>query len=929
MQSSSASANSHLDISSFSSIDENEISILSSSSISTAVTTSSYTSNQLQRLLQKEKQKFCILNNESTKPLVSWWRSFGYPAVLNEKDEFERIPGYISCLKCCNTFIYGPASGTKRFISHADRCSPLASSCSSGGKVDDPQSTQLKLNQIGFTRKVKVSEKEQNELKHLYANWVCGDLRPYSVVEDKGFEQLAQMFIKIGSQYGVVDVKDVLRSRQTVSRTVNELALKYRLDLKDELIEPLKSKSVTISPDFWTNKYNQQSFLGVNITFTNHQYVFKSIDLFCIPFNGMKSYDLILETLRRHLSEYGIRDLVDVNIISDRGSNFVKAFAIYNPIYCFGHRLNNILKICFFQQQKKEKNKPNELSTTTNTTSINSATTINSTTNVVPVLQYENSSSDSESESSDLEEENYELNILNEDTLVKFQKKKNVYTATGQIMSVKDIPHEAKKIILLLKKTKKLTSLNQEIKAAGESVIKSFKITKKLLYGKQKQHMINDLDEQYLKQLVLLLKPFKHMMTILQCGNSPSLHLVSLCYMTLKEVLNSYESLKKYNKEHSDQFGENQNSENLYDDDLEHELQEITWFRKRLLLLLKEMFVLDIRHIVATLLHPFYRSLKKFPDYIKNQCHQYIRRQIRLLKAEAETEEQLRQPLEPSKKKLKGDQNIFSRFESGNCDEEIMKDNKSGSESDVYDFDIKKGDELDRYLLLEFDKNKQYTEPLQFWKDYQSQFPFLSKYARSIFSIPATTTNVEREFSTAGYVLNQRRSKGDRVVLQCSIKSSTSAQVKWFKNHVQLQHIDNYEQTQDNQCFELIIKKVLVEDTGVYSIEISSEIGIISSSCQLVVCEEQPDLKSLTNVQMFVAGGGTLNVDTNMRDTLSLLYEKSNSIEIINTITNMEDNEEILFKEEAIYLCKQLTNQITILEAATYVLPSPKEDANS
>ncbi|CAF1142943.1 unnamed protein product [Rotaria sordida] len=80
---------------------------------------------------------------------------------------------------------------------------------------------------------------------------------------------------------------------------------------------------------------------------------------------------------------------------------------------------------------------------------------------------------------------------------------------------------------------------------------------------------------------------------------------------------------------------------------------------------------------------------------------------------------------------------------------------------------------------------------------------------------------------------------------------------------------------------------------------------------------------------MFIAGGGTLDVDTNVRDALSLLYEKSNSKEIINTITNMEDNEEIFFKEEAIYLCKQLTNQITILKAATYVLPDPEEDAYS
>jgi hypothetical protein len=99
----------------------------------------------------------------------------------------------------------------------------------------------------------------------------------------------------------LVDVKDLLRSRQTVARTVNELALKYRADLREELIEPLKSKSVTISPDFWSNKYNQQAFLGLNITFVTHDYVFKSVDLFCLPFSGIKSYDVILEVSYKHI----------------------------------------------------------------------------------------------------------------------------------------------------------------------------------------------------------------------------------------------------------------------------------------------------------------------------------------------------------------------------------------------------------------------------------------------------------------------------------------------------------------------------------------------------------------------------------------------------------------------------------------------------
>ena len=85
--------------------------------------------------------------------------------------------------------------------------------------------------------------------------------------------------------------------------------------------------------------------------------------------------------------------------------------------------------------------------------------------------------------------------------------------------------------------------------------------------------MINDLNEQYLKQLVLLLKPFRDMMIIIQRGNKPSLHLVSLCFITLKDVLNSYESLKEYNKEHNEEEHDGR-SQIIYDDeDIEHELE--------------------------------------------------------------------------------------------------------------------------------------------------------------------------------------------------------------------------------------------------------------------------------------------------------------------------------------------------------------------
>lgn len=179
------------DINSLVSTDDDVIPIATSSTVSTDATPSSYTPDRLKRLLQHEKHKFRILKNESPKPLASWWRTFGYPALLNEKNEFQRIPGFISCFKCSHTSNYGPKSGTRRFIEHADRCSPVTT-------ISDQRPTQSSLDKNIYKQKVSLTSKEENELKELYAKWICRDIRPFSIVEDDGFRDLAQMFVRIG-----------------------------------------------------------------------------------------------------------------------------------------------------------------------------------------------------------------------------------------------------------------------------------------------------------------------------------------------------------------------------------------------------------------------------------------------------------------------------------------------------------------------------------------------------------------------------------------------------------------------------------------------------------------------------------------------------------------------------------------------------------
>jgi hypothetical protein len=58
--------------------------------------------------------------------------------------------------------------------------------------------------------------------------------------------------------------------------------------------------------------------------------------------------------MKKALEPFGITDLSKLNFVSDRGSNFVKALKPYSPTYCVCHRLNNIIKKCFYQTCKKK-----------------------------------------------------------------------------------------------------------------------------------------------------------------------------------------------------------------------------------------------------------------------------------------------------------------------------------------------------------------------------------------------------------------------------------------------------------------------------------------------------------------------------------------------------------------------------------------------
>ena len=68
--------------------------------------------------------------------------------------------------------------------------------------------------------------------------------------------------------------------------------------------------------------------------------------------------------------------------------------------------------------------------------------------------------------------------------------------------------------------------------------------------------------------------------------------------------------------------------------------------------------------------------------------------------------------------------------------------------------------------------NSKVSDPLLWWQARQDKFPFLSKYAKRLLGVPATSVASERVFSTAGDVVTAQRAclSGDQVDMLVFLK---------------------------------------------------------------------------------------------------------------------------------------------------------------
>ncbi|CAF1552071.1 unnamed protein product, partial [Rotaria sordida] len=230
-----------------------------------------------------------------------------------------------------------------------------------------------------------------------------------------------------------------------------------------------------------------------------------------------------------------------------------------------------------------------------------------------------------------------------------------------------------------------------------------------------------------------LFLPWKQVIERLQATNTPSLHIAVTSYWYLLDSL----VVTK-------------------DEAAEKAAKGVVFFKRRARQLLKAMFSLHDLHWVAAVLNPHTRMLKHATDVERAHAYCLVRARIAKLMEIARidnNEEVLSSTTTsltpPPRKKFKSYTTQFhDDTDLGETSSNMTIVKRARRELEIY---LQLNLTNCKYLLDDIDN------PLLFWKEQEHVLPNMSRLAKQIFSIPASSAAVERAFSSAGIIISQRR----------------------------------------------------------------------------------------------------------------------------------------------------------------------------
>ena len=163
----------------------------------TSLSDEKHTREKIQHNLKFNKDQYVILDNSNNKNSSVCWRLFGFPAVLDINGVPQKIKNFVSCKKCFTTYSY--VSNSTTFLNKHSCLSSDQKAKSISSSSHHTLSSQSLITTYTHPRTVRLPDSCSKDMKDLVVRWICKDMRPFAIVDDDGFRNIAQRCVSIGN----------------------------------------------------------------------------------------------------------------------------------------------------------------------------------------------------------------------------------------------------------------------------------------------------------------------------------------------------------------------------------------------------------------------------------------------------------------------------------------------------------------------------------------------------------------------------------------------------------------------------------------------------------------------------------------------------------------------------------------------------------
>jgi hypothetical protein len=166
---------------------------------------------------------------------------------------------------------------------------------------------------------------------------------------------------------------------------------------------------------------------------------------------------------------------------------------------------------------------------------------------------------------------------------------------------------------------------------------------------------------------------------------------------------------------------------------------------------------------MATFFNTKTRKMKHLFTRQRDECIEYVKQEMLLFDVDdsvtpSTPRKTCRPPTNPSNRYM-NDFYLDVEDDDDDDDDEFNRNTNLRSSSHALEIELYMKQGSDKSTKAADDGDEEEYNPLSFWKKMHSSYPVLSKVAARVLGVPAASAAVEREFSLAGNIITQKRSK--------------------------------------------------------------------------------------------------------------------------------------------------------------------------